>query len=102
MKRLVSADAAIDTDDEFVAISDGLLQCSLPNSITFSETMGHMEAGAPAKQLQRPQKDRCAGGPINVVVAVNQHALARIDCPQQTSDCLFHAEHEVRIVKLVI
>src|SRR5258705_211984 len=81
-KWLVSANAAIDTDDEFVPVSDGLLQRGLLNSITFSETMRDMVTNVTAKQLQRPQKDRCASGPVHVLVAVNQHALARIDCPQ--------------------
>src|SRR6266550_3930311 len=69
-KWLVSADAAIDTDDEFVAVSDGLLQRGLLNSITFRETMRHMVTSATTKQLQRPQKDRCASGSVHVVVTV--------------------------------
>src|SRR6266496_1334600 len=75
MQRVMRAYAAIDANDEFVALPDGPLQCCLLNSVTLGETMRHVITGSRAQHPQGPDQHRRSGRAINIIVAVNQNRL---------------------------
>src|SRR5262249_47328595 len=75
----VGADAAVNADDEFVTFVKGAFECGLLNAIAFGEAMRYVKAGASVEQFQRAQKDRCAGGAVDVVVAVDQDWFLSFD-----------------------
>ncbi len=84
VKRFVCANAAIDADDEFVTVGDGVLECGLLNAVTFSEAMRDMKARFCAKQFQRTQQHGGAGGAVNVVISVDQNRLTGINSLLET------------------
>src|SRR5829696_4460118 len=98
----VSANATVDTDDEFVAIGEGLLERGLLNAVTFGEAMRDVKASLRAEQLQSAQQHGGSSGAIDVVIAIDQNGLASFDRASQTSDGLSHAEHGIRLVKLIV
>ena len=62
--------------------------------------MRHVEFGLSASQLDRGAKNDNRGGAVDVVVAVDQHALAVGDSAAQALDGGLHAEHAQRVVKV--
>src|SRR5688572_20391524 len=82
VERFVRADPAVNTDCQFVAFGDGLLQRGLLNPVTLSETMWHMKSGLRTQQIQRSEENGRPGSAVDVVISVNQDALRTIDCPQ--------------------
>src|SRR5215207_4841135 len=75
----VSAYAAVDADDEFVAIGESLFECRLLNAVAFSEAMWNVESGVCAEEFESTQKNGGAGCSINVVVTVDQNGLSSFD-----------------------
>jgi hypothetical protein len=49
VERLVCANAAVDTDDDFVTIGECLFECRLLNAVAFSEAMWNVETGVCAE-----------------------------------------------------
>src|SRR5687768_5391965 len=102
MKRCVSPDATVHTDDQFVTFGDCFFECGLLNAVAFGETVRDVEDGASAKQFQSAQKDRRARYTVDVVVTVNQNWFLSVNRLLEARYCLLHAEHQVRFVKLVV
>ena len=98
----VRANAAVNTDHELAAIGESLFECCLLNAVAFGETMRDMKADVCAEEFQRAQEDRGSSCSVNVVIAIDQHALTVCDGVLQTRDGLFHAEHGIRLVKLIV
>ncbi len=94
--------AAVNTDHEFAAISKSFLESSLLNSVTFGEAMRDMKTDICAEEFQCAQEDGGSCGSINVVIAIDQHTLAVRDRVLQTRYSLFHAEHGIRLMQLIV
>jgi hypothetical protein len=102
IKWFMRADAAIDTNDEFVAIGHRSFERGLLNAVTFSKAMGDVKTGVRAEQFERAQQHCGSSCAIDVVIAVDQNRLPAFDCALQASHSLFHAEHAIRLVQLII
>ena len=97
-ERLVRAYAAVNADDERVAFQLRAFENVAAYAVALGETVRHVVARRRAEDFERAPEDDRARRAVNVVVAVNQNALARLDRAQYARDRLAHAEHQVRVV----
>ena len=87
------ANAAVDADDEFVAVGESAFECGLLNAVAFGETVRDVKAGACAEKFQCAEQDGGAGSAVDVVIAIDQHGLVRFDGVFDARDGFAHTEH---------
>ncbi len=95
-RRRESANPCVDADDETHTGRGGALDDIIFHAITFADAVRHMEIRRASAKLNRSFENDDRGGPIDVIVAVDEDSLFALDSRVEAVDCGLHPAHGVR------
>ena len=92
--------AGVHRNDQPDALGVSRFKHARLQAVALAQPVRHMEAGHAAEHLDGRLEQHDGGGAVHVVVAVEQHRLARGDGPLQPGDGRVHAQHQQGIVEV--
>src|SRR5947209_876692 len=100
VRRGKGPNAGVYADDEPNAGCCRALDYIVFHTVAFANAVRHVELGSAAAQFNRGLQNNDGGGPVDVIVTVDENSFLPLDSSIQTVDSGFHAAHQVRGVQM--